>query len=296
MKKLKLIFLLVFLFPIGVKSQIQQFPDSINWKKVNTLIAVESAFYIGGLSYLQYIWYADKERVPFHYYNDNKGWLQMDKWGHALTAYKESFTGYYGLRRAGVKKKKALIYGGPLGFFLQAPIEVFDGLYEGWGFSWGDMWANTAGSALLVGQELAYSDQIVKLKMSYQRSKMADLKPWYLGENQFESFFYDYNGHTYWLSANLNRVVRDKKIPDWVNFAVGYSGENMFGEFENSVSFSSYQRYRQYYFSFDIDWTKIPTKYKLIRMVLDAMMIVKLPFPALEYSVPKGFKVKSLYF
>tara|TARA_B100000674_G_scaffold213924_1_gene175369 strand:- start:3826 stop:4710 length:885 start_codon:yes stop_codon:yes gene_type:complete len=292
----KFIILICFLFPIGVKSQIQQFPDSINWKKVNTLIAVESAFYIGGLSYLQYIWYADKERVPFHYYNDNKGWLQMDKWGHALTAYKESFTGYYGLRRAGVKKKKALIYGGPLGFFLQAPIEVFDGLYEGWGFSWGDMWANTAGSALLVGQELAYSDQIVKLKMSYQRSKMADLKPWYLGENQFESFFYDYNGHTYWLSANLNRVVRDKKIPDWVNFAVGYSGENMFGEFENSVSFSSYQRYRQYYFSFDIDWTKIPTKYKLIRMVLDAMMIVKLPFPALEYSVPKGFKVKSLYF
>ncbi|MBO73600.1 MAG: DUF2279 domain-containing protein [Flavobacteriales bacterium] len=296
MKKLKLIFLLVFLFPIGVKCQIQQFPDSINWKKVNALIAVESAFYVGGLSYLQYIWYADKKGVPFHYYNDNKGWLQMDKWGHALTAYKESFTGYYGLRRAGVKKKKALIYGGPLGFFLQAPIEVFDGLYEGWGFSWGDMWANTAGSALLVGQELAYSDQIVKLKMSYQRSKMADLKPWYLGENQFESFFYDYNGHTYWLSANLNRVVRDKKIPDWVNFAVGYSGENMFGEFENSGSFSSYQRYRQYYFSFDIDWTKIPTKYKLIRMVLDAMMIVKLPFPALEYSVPKGFKVKSLYF
>jgi len=292
----KFIILICFLFSIGVKSQIQQFPDSINWKKVNTLIAVESAFYVGGLSYLQYIWYADKERVPFHYYNDNKGWLQMDKWGHALTAYKESFTGYYGLRRAGVKKKKALIYGGPLGFFLQAPIEVFDGLYEGWGFSWGDMWANTAGSALLVGQELAYSDQIVKLKMSYQRSKMADLKPWYLGENQFESFFYDYNGHTYWLSANLNRVVRDKKIPDWVNFAVGYSGENMFGEFENSGSFSSYQRYRQYYFSFDIDWTKIPTKYKLIRMVLDAMMIVKLPFPALEYSVPKGFKVKSLYF
>ena len=48
---------------------------------------------------------------------------------------------------------------------------------------------NTAGSALLVGQELAYHDQIVKFKMSYQRSEMADQKPWYLGENQFESFF-----------------------------------------------------------------------------------------------------------
>ena len=296
MKKLKLNFLLVFLFPIGVKCQIQQFPDSINWKKVNALIAVESAFYVGGLSYLQYIWYADKERVPFHYYNDNKGWLQMDKYGHALTAYKESFTGYYGLRRAGVKKKKALIYGGPLGFFLQAPIEVFDGLYEGWGFSWGDMWANTAGSALLVGQELVYNDQIVKLKMSYQRSKMADLKPWYLGENQLQSFFYDYNGHTYWLSANLNRIVQNKKIPDWVNVAIGCSGENMFSDFENIGSFASYQRYRQYYFSLDVDWTKIRTKYKLVRMALDAMMVVKIPFPALEYSRANGIKIKPLYF
>ena len=57
---------------------------------------------------LQYVWYHDKERVPFHYYNDNKGWLQLDKYGHALTAYKESYSGYYGLRKAGVKKGKAL--------------------------------------------------------------------------------------------------------------------------------------------------------------------------------------------
>ena len=292
----KPIILFVFLLPFVLQSQIRQFPDSINWKKVNTLIAVESAFYVGGLSYLQYIWYSDKERVPFHYYNDNKGWLQMDKYGHALTAYKESYSGYYGLRRAGVKKKNALIYGGPLGFFLQAPIEVFDGLYDGWGFSWGDIWANTAGSALLAGQELVYNDQIVKLKMSYQRSKMAEIKPWYLGENQFESFFYDYNGHTYWLSANLNKIVRHKKIPNWINLALGCSGENMFSEFENSGSFTSYERYRQYYFSFDIDWSKIPTKYKLIRMALDAMMVVKVPFPSLEYSGPNGFKLIPFYF
>jgi len=291
----KFIVLLFLLFPIGVKSQIQQFPDSINWKKVNTLIGVESGFYIGGLSYLQYVWYSDKKRVPFHYYNDNKGWLQIDKWGHAQTAYKESFTGYYGLRKAGVKKNKALIYGGPLGFFLQFPIEVFDGMYEGWGYSWGDVWANTAGSALLVGQELLYNDQIIKLKISYQRSKMADQKPWYLGENQFESFFYDYNGHTYWLSANLDKIVPNKKIPDWLNLALGYSGENMFSEFENWGEFENYKRYRQYYLSFDIDWTKIPTKYKAVRILLDAMMVVKLPFPALELSQQK-LNFRGLYF
>lgn len=125
---------------------------------------------------------------------------------------------------------------------------------------------------------------------------MAEIKPWYLGENQFESFFYDYNGHTYWLSANLNKIVRHKKIPNWINLALGCSGENMFSEFENSGSFTSYERYRQYYFSFDIDWSKIPTKYKLIRMALDAMMVVKVPFPSIEYSGPNGFKLIPFYF
>jgi len=292
----KLIILLAIVLPTIGKSQIHNYPDSINWKKVNKLIAIESSFYVGGISFLQYVWYHDKERVPFHYYNDNKGWLQLDKYGHALTAYKESFSGYYGLRKSGVKKGKALIYGGPLGFVLQAPIEVYDGLYEGWGFSWGDMIANTSGSVLLVGQELLYNDQIVKFKMSYQRSKMAEQKPWYLGENQLQSFFYDYNGHTYWLSANLNRIYPHKKLPNWVNIAVGYSGENMYSEFENKGSFSQYERYRQYYFSLDIDWTKIPTKYKLVRLALDAMMVVKLPFPALEFSKPNGIKFRPLYF
>ena len=293
----KFIFLLVLmLFSLRSKSQIQEFPDSIKWQRVNTLIATESVFYLGGLSYLQYVWYHDKERVPFHYYNDNKGWLQIDKIGHAITAYKESYTGYYGLRKAGVSKKKALIYGGPLGAFLQAPIEVFDGLYSGWGFSWGDMIANTSGSLLLVGQELLYGDQILKLKMSYQRSAMAELYPSYLGENQLQSFFYDYNGHTYWLSANLNRIVPNKKIPNWVNIAVGYSGENMFDEFKNGGRYAGYERYRQYYLSLDIDWTKIKTKNKILRAVLDAMMVVKLPFPSIEFSPQNGWKGKGLYF
>jgi hypothetical protein len=47
----------------------------------------------------------------------------------------KSYIGYHWLRSAGVFRNKALIYGGSLGFVLQAPIEIFDGLYEGWGFS-----------------------------------------------------------------------------------------------------------------------------------------------------------------
>lgn len=296
MKKSLSLLLLLFVFNFSVSAQIREFPDSLNWKKINRLIVTESAFYVGGISFLNYIWYNDKQRVPFNFYNDNKGWLQLDKLGHAITAYKESYVGYYGLRNAGVKKKKALLYGGPLGLILQTPIEIFDGMYEGWGFSWGDMIANASGSALLIGQELILNDQPLKLKMSYQRSKMADIRPGYLGKNQLQSFFYDYNGHTYWLSLNLNKLVKHKCIPNWLNLAAGYSGENMFSEFHNNGAYSSYKRYRQYYFSLDVDWTKIKTRYKIMRIVLDAMMVVKMPFPTIAFDANKGLRSHLLYF
>lgn len=296
MKKALSLLLLLFAFNFSVSAQIREFPDSLNWKKVNRLIVTESAFYVGGISFLNYIWYNDKQRVPFNFYNDNKGWLQLDKLGHAITAYKESYVGYYGLRNAGVKKKKALIYGGPLGLILQTPIEIFDGMYEGWGFSWGDMIANASGSALLIGQELILNDQPLKLKMSYQRSKMADIRPGYLGKNQLQSFFYDYNGHTYWFSLNLNKLVKNKCIPNWLNIAAGYSGENMFSEFHNNGAYSSYKRYRQYYFSLDVDWTKIKTRYKIMRIVLDAMMVIKMPFPTIAFDANKGLRSHLIYF
>ena len=42
MKKVVVFF---FYFATSGKAQIQQFPDSINWKKVNSLTAVESGLY-----------------------------------------------------------------------------------------------------------------------------------------------------------------------------------------------------------------------------------------------------------
>ena len=76
----------------------------------------------------EYIWYRDKASTPFHFYNDNQQWLQMDKFGHSFSAYRESQLAYHAMRWAGFSKKKALIYGGSMGFFLQLPIDIWDGL------------------------------------------------------------------------------------------------------------------------------------------------------------------------
>ena len=109
-----------------------------------------------------------------------------------------------------------------LGLILQTPIEIMDGIYEGYGFSWGDMAANTFGSALVLGQELLFKEQLVKYKFSYWESVYSRKANGYLGTNSFDRIFNDYNGHTYWLSCPINKILPNKITPDWLNIAVGY--------------------------------------------------------------------------
>jgi uncharacterized protein YfiM (DUF2279 family) len=276
------------------------YPDTVDKKMLKTVIGVESAVYIAGISYLNYIWYKDHERTPFHFYNDSKGHLLMDKAGHAFSAYYESLFGYHALRRAGVKKKKALVFGGPLGIVLQTPIEILDGMYEGWGFSWPDMAANALGSLLFITQQAIWDDQIVKMKFSYSPS----IYPSYhtdLGTNHLNSFFLDYNAHTYWFSANMKRITGIEHIPDWLNLAIGYSANGMIGKLENPTvyrgqPFPYLERYRQLLFSLDINFAKIPTKKIWLRNFYRALNIIKIPFPTLEYNRIEGVKFRPLYF
>jgi hypothetical protein len=173
------------------------FQDTIPLKKSRliTVISGVSVVYLGSMAYLQYVWYRDHERVPFEFYNDLSGYNQIDKFGHIYGAYMESYIGFHSFLWAGVSRKKAVLYGGSLGFFLQLPIEIWDGMYEGWGFSWSDVGANALGSLLFIGQELAFHEQIVKYKFTFSPSPYASQANGYLGEG-FNQLFYDYNGHT----------------------------------------------------------------------------------------------------
>lgn len=275
--------------------------STINKSKLRTAIITESVLYVGSMSYLQFIWYKDKERVPFNFYDDSKGYLQIDKMGHAYGAYLESYLCYKWLRNAGVDKRKSLLYGGTMGIILQTPIEIFDGLYEGWGFSWSDMAANTAGSLLVIGQEAFLDEQFVQFKFSFSRSVYASQANRYLGDNKLESLFLDYNGHTYWLSSNVNNFLLKNKIPDWLNIAIGYSANGMFGEFENKTSWRGVpipetERYRQFLLSPDIDWTKIPTRSRFLKGFFQALNFVKIPAPAIELNNQGKLKGHWIYF
>ena len=303
-KILLLLIAIFFLIPLTLKANdsiTNNDSNRINKKTLYKAIAFESAYYAGALLILQKTWYHDRKIVPFHFYNDNKGYLQVDKFGHAFGAYFESYVGYHCLLNAGDSKTNALIYGGSLGLILQTPIEIMDGIHDGWGFSWGDMVANTLGSGIVVGQELLFNEQIIKYKFSYWETDYARKANGYLGKTTMDRLLKDYNGQTYWFSMPVNKLIFKKKLPPWLNVAIGYGANGMYGEYNNvsgykGVDIPPTRRYRQYLFSLDIDWTKIKTGSKFLRTLLQGMNFVKLPFPTLEYNSMGKFKSYWLYF
>lgn len=275
--------------------------SQINKRSITKAIAFESAYYFGSMLVLQKAWYSNRKLVPFHFFNDNKAYLQVDKFGHSFGSYAESYIGYQWLKNSGVGKTKALILGGTLGLVMQTPIEIMDGIHEGWGFSWGDMAANTFGSALVIGQELLWNEQLIKYKFSYWESSYSKRANGDLGKTTLDRLLKDYNGHTYWLSMPVNKVIPHKEIPLWLNIAVGYGANGMFGEYENVSNYNGVEiaptnRYRQYLLSLDIDWTKIKTHSKFIKTILTGMTFIKLPFPAFEISSEGNLKGYLLYY
>jgi len=293
-------FFIIVIRSIAQPIFIESYPDTLDKKRLNTVIVSETGTYLAGLSFLSYIWYKDQKRVPFHFYNDSKGYLQIDKAGHAYSAYRESYAAYYALRWAGLDKKKALIYGGPAGLIFQTPIEIFDGLYEGWGFSWPDMAANIFGALFFTVQEALLDEQVLLLKFSYSPS----IYPKYhsiLGESHLERFFLDYNAHTYWLSGNIGRLTGIENFPCWINIAFGYSANGMIKEFENPTYYENkpfpyLERYRQFLFSLDIDFSKIPTKRRWLKSIFRSVNLIKIPFPALEINRIDKVKFRPFYF
>lgn len=283
--------LLFFLFPFLSVSQSKFHAllvpsDTLNKPRRDFVVITEAALASMALIGLDQLWYADYPRSKFHTINDNNEWMQMDKMGHAFTSYQMGRLGSNVLNWSGVSEKNQLIYGATLGFGFLTAVEIFDGFSEEWGFSWGDIGANAAGTGLYIGQELLWKEQRIALKFSFHQTQYALQRPDKLGDGFLEEVLKDYNGQTYWLSVNLQSFFKETKIPKWLNIAVGYGADGMLtGEedIDNQV-LTTNGRVQQFYLSFDVNLKVIKTKSAFLRSVLDIFDMIKIPFPALEFN------------
>lgn len=272
--------------------------DSLNNKNQNAVIISEAVLASGVLVGLNQLWYADYPKSDFHFINDNSEWLQMDKAGHLFSCYHLGRLGAEALNWSGASKKKQLVYGAGLGFIFLTAVEVFDGFSAEWGASTGDIIANASGTALYVSQELIWKEQRITPKFSFHTTQYANQRPEVLGSSFTEQILKDYNGQTHWLSVNLYSFSKGSKIPKWLNLALGYGGEGMITgnkENYNQNSIPNPQRYRQFYLSLDVDFTKINTKSHFLKTIFSVLNTVKIPAPTIEIRQFNGIKWHLIY-
>ena len=295
--------LLILMFVTQTFSQsLEADNDTINKKRLNTVIYTSAGLYTFSLIALYYGWYKDTPLTGFHFIDDNQNNMQIDKIGHATTAYTISYYAHNSLRWAGVDNKRSAIYGSLMGFGAMTVLEVLDGFSSEYGAAWGDLIANGIGSGMFLSQQLLWKEQRFRLKFSYHATDYAQYNPALLGKNPLQRALKDYNGHTYWLSGNINSFLReDSKFPKWINVAFGYGVKGLLGVTSNPSEVDGhpiphFDRVRQYYVSMDVDWTRIETNSKFLRFTFKAISFIKIPFPTLEYNKENNFVFHWFYF
>ena len=273
-----------------------------------------TAIYGTALVGLDYAWYQQYERVPFHSFNDWPEWNQMDKAGHVWTAYMETRWTAQALKWSGVKPSVADAAAAGTGLLFQTTLEMLDAGSAKWGFSWSDMGANVVGTALHFAQEKFWQEQRIAVKFSFHPVDYSRRLPTsynknihqrvdnLFGETLIEKTLKDYNGQTYWISVNPHSFA-DAFKPTWLNIAVGYGSHRMLGGVRNkwltngtSHDYTFIEREREFYLSPDIDFTKIPTKSPVLKTMFELLNVVKFPAPALMMNDRGKVTFQPLYF
>ncbi len=303
MKHAKYIFGIFLLFQSSLFAQsVEQFltpSDSLDTARRNGVVIAQGILAAGAFTSLNELWYADYPKSDFHFINDNAELLQMDKAGHVFAGYHLSSFSADALQWSGVSKKNQLIYGAATGFAFISAVEVFDGFSSNWGASAGDLAANAAGTALFVSQELLWEEQRIVPKFSFHTTPYAAARPNVLGNSVSEQLLKDYNGQTYWLSANVHSFFKGSPAPKWLNIAVGYGAEGMItgtDQVVNTIFLPEKERFRQFYLSLDADLTKIETRSHLLKTIFSVINVIKIPAPALEINGKGVAKFHYLYF
>lgn len=309
----RILFLVIFFSILQSRICSQSFfspSDTLNKTRVYAALgvttAVSTSFAIG----LYNTWYAKYEKEPFHFFNDMGEWRYMDKVGHIHTAYFQGYLSYKGAKWTGLDNRKSIMTGIICSTIFQGTVEMFDAYSAKWGFSIGDMAANITGTTIFATQQYLWNEQKIIIKISsfpksystnpiisIDGNSTTDLKTRtneLFGRGYFERYLKDYNAQTYWASFNLHALLREgNRWPSWLNIAVGYGAENLYGGFDNTWSTNGrtfaldtekYPRISQFYISPDIDFSKIKTKSPFLKSLFTGLNIFKMPSPAIEIN------------
>jgi hypothetical protein len=259
----------------------------LNPTQLNAVRAAVGAAFVGGNAYLYHYfkkaWWSGERAPHFFFHADwDQQFRDQDKFGHMLGGYHLARFGHAGLRSACVGEKKAIIWSAAYAAAFQIQIEIFDGQFKKYGFSYADVIANTTGQTFAVLQELHPSLRAIKPTFSYHKTRAlmntesgkipGELRP-----------SLDYSGQTYWFSTDVNRLLPDAAKPYWpsfIRFSVGHSVTDWI----NPETAEAQRGKRKIILSLDFDPEKLPGNAPWWRSVKHTLSYYRFPAPALELT------------
>jgi hypothetical protein len=256
----------------------------ISEQQVKSVRAGVGSAFIGGNAYLYHYfkkaWWSGERAPHFFFHADwDQDFRDQDKFGHLLGGYHLARFGYAGLRAACVSPKKAIVWSTAYAAAFQLQIEIFDGMYKKYGFSYADMIANTTGQTFAVMQELHPSLRAIKPTFSYHETRALRMG----GGGELRPSI-DYAGQTYWFSADMNRLLPESAARYWPSFirlSAGHSVTDWITSPTATQPSLEVRGKRKLILSLDFDPEKLPGNAPLWKSIKHTLSYYHFPAPAL---------------
>jgi len=237
-------------------------------------------------SYFKRAWWSGEKADHFFFRADwDQDFRDQDKFGHLFGGYHLARFGNAFLRSACMPKSHAIAWSAAYAALFQLQIEVWDGRFKKYGFSYADLIANTAGTALAVLHETHPATRAIKPTISYSRSaamRNADNIPGELRPSL------DYSGQTYWFSADIDALLPKEAKPYWPGFlrvSVGHS----ITDWIDPQTGANIRAQRKILLTLDFDAEKLPGNNRIWKTVKRQLGYIHLPSPAIQITPSTEF-------
>lgn len=233
--------------------------------------------FVVGHGFLNDLWWKG-EQVPFHFNweQDARHAIGADKLGHQLMAFATTRTYDAAFRWCGFDSTTAVLAGAGVSVAYQTYIEVRDGFSRDYGFSWGDVIANTTGAALPVVQRFVPALRPIDLQISFSPSDA-------FKRGDYSAIIDDYTSTTHWVSVGVYDYMPaawQEWYPPWLNLAVGHSVTNLDGRGGGQ---------HVLYISLDWNLARIRGLPSWLRETLQLLHLYHLPAPAIRITPSVAF-------
>ena len=229
--------------------------------------------------YFKKAWWSGERADHFFFHADWDQWFRdQDKFGHMLGGYHLARIGYLGLREACVSDRKAIAWSAAYAALFQLQIEIFDGRFKKYGFSYADMIANTTGQAYAVVQELHPALRAIKPTFSYRETRALkngadpELRP-----------SLDYSGQTYWLSADMEQLLPVRWKQYWPGFLRLSAGHSI-TDWKDPNTGATQRAQRKILLTLDFDPNALPGDAPLWKTIKQTLSFYHFPAPAIQLT------------